>query len=168
LTGTCTDLLTDNFSCGSCGVVCPAGTFCVNGQCSGSNICQNGWIFCPKAGGCVAGKENNNCGGCGIVCGNYCNNGACACTSNFDCPPSQTCNAGGTGICAFAGSCPGATPTFCGDIGQCVNLNTNPAECGSCGTSCLSGVCSGGLCTCTTDAQCSLGRDCVGGLCQFH
>jgi hypothetical protein len=167
-TGVCTAILTDNFNCGGCGTNCAPGTFCVNGMCSGSDVCENGWIFCPVSGGCVAGKENNNCGTCGTVCPNYCNQGACACTTSYDCPLGQICGQGGTGLCGPNACTDLSRPTFCGNLGQCVNTNTNPLACGFCGTSCVSGVCSGGLCTCTTDEQCSLGRDCVSGLCQFH
>jgi hypothetical protein len=58
------------------------------------------------------------------------------------------------GVC---GGC-GAGLTCC--AGKCVDVATNPANCGSCGRSCISGGCIHGACTCTTETQCPATCDC--------
>lgn len=95
--------LSDVNNCGTCGKVCPGGSFalCVGGVCT--YACDSTHIDCNhnKEDGCEAFilSDTNNCGGCGIVCPNYgsgavsCINGACTCTCNIDrdCCPGGTC-----------------------------------------------------------------------------
>lgn len=71
---------------------------------------------------------------------------------NNKCGPGGACNAGvctcGTGLSACGGS--GDAGTDAGDGGagvvKCVNLQTDPQNCGSCGTACEGGSCSAGSC----------------------
>jgi len=59
----CVDLLTDPVNCGGCGVVCPAGTSCENGQCE----CPGTNELCD--GVCLdVLTDRLNCGGCGVMC----------------------------------------------------------------------------------------------------
>ena len=54
-------------------------------------------------------------------------------------------------------------PAICGDD-KCVDLQTDPQNCGACGTSCGSGECSGGLCRCG-GTTCPRGSLCCGDTC---
>jgi hypothetical protein len=80
-------------------------------------------------------SDPNNCGACGTTCSTQ--NGTPACTSG-------TCTVGGCN----------AGYTYCGDSsnGCNINLNTDPNNCGACGTVCPNGpngtaACTGGTCT---------------------
>lgn len=73
----CTDILTDNKNCGSCGIICPAGQSCTNGHCLLS--CSAGKTACPE--GCFnLNTDGDHCGICGNNCpaGLICLNGQCA------------------------------------------------------------------------------------------
>ena len=79
----CTDLMTDEENCGSCGNVCPQGLSCFNGTCG----CLEGETLCD--GRCISTSVDTfNCGKCGNACpeGQYCSSGTCACvTGNILC-----------------------------------------------------------------------------------
>ena len=73
----------------------------------GSNCCEFGTQACCGGNTCVdVLQDNNNCGGCGIVCsgGRSCQNRVCA--------------------------CPDGEP-LCNDV--CVNVLFDDANCGACG-----------------------------------
>ncbi|NOY89787.1 MAG: hypothetical protein GXP55_01165 [Deltaproteobacteria bacterium] len=90
--------------------------------------------------------------------------GACvpgteACSSDASCTPPETCAErfplDGM-YCADDGAgpiCPSPTQTDCGTPIGCVDLQTDPLNCGSCGIDCGSGTCDAGACT---------GTSCVG------
>ncbi len=72
----CTDLNSDESSCGSCGYICSPGYSCINGTC----MCLPGETSCT--GRCLNVElDSNNCGNCNIVCfaGQLCVNGKCVC-----------------------------------------------------------------------------------------
>ena len=130
--GGCAIIASSAQNCGGCGIACPAGYFCSNGDC----------VY----NGCTPNCSGKTCGpdGCGGTCG------AC-------CGRQPDCSASGQCVCN-AGSCPGGV---CFN-GSCCYPNCSGKTCGSdgCGGSC--GTCSGstpscdgtGKCVCTA-ASCS-------------
>lgn len=157
--GVCTDLAFDAVNCGACGLTCPPGSFCDDGQCM--SACEPPLVDCN--GLCVdVASDPGNCGDCFAVCdaGAVCASGVCACEG-------------------------GLTNCF----GFCVDLLTDPANCGACGGTCVDGTsCVAGTCACdngltncdgacvdlATDpancgdcfAVCSPETSCVGGTCS--
>src|SRR5262245_10033588 len=75
----------------------------------GSNCCEPGQACCGGSACVDVQHDNNNCGGCGIVCsgGQSCQNGVCTCPGDLD---------------------------DCG--GQCVNTQSDNNNCGGCGNHC--------------------------------
>jgi|GEM_PF-1012221 len=125
--GACVNAQTENANCGACGNSCPSGATCVAGSCQ----CASGRVLC--GGRCVNTQDDaSNCGACGRVCmGDYdagvvpqrCVAGQCRCEGGMTCPtPSGT---------------------------RCINVNSDPANCGRCGNVCSAGAfCAAGVCTC--------------------
>ena len=136
--GKCVDTSSDSENCGKCGQTCGAGQSCVGGQC----VCPSGQTLCD--GACVdTTTDKNHCGGCSpCPAPQACLMGTCACAP-VTCPMGAfqdptTCQ------CACL---PGQT--LC-DQGTCVDLQSDPDNCGSCGTGCPSGKsCQSGQCLCT-------------------
>jgi hypothetical protein len=141
---------------------CPVGASCSDGTC----VCGGGLTDC--AGVCVDLNTNtNNCGGCGLTCiGGTCSDGTCACPNDLSlsngvcCPQGET---GTGGICCQPGltgsngvcCAPGLAGTngICCPPGQtgcgidCVDMNSDPDNCGGCGRECPSGyTCGEGVC----------------------
>jgi hypothetical protein len=123
--GECTDTHSDPNNCGSCGIACHQDKACIQGFCT----CPDGTSDC--------GGTSPQCfdlqvdpWACGSPCGLMCADKYCLPT------------AGGTWACDF---CSTNGQTNCGN--QCVDLATDPANCGACATAC-SGVqsCSLGVC----------------------
>lgn len=128
-----TFLLNNNSNCGSCGLNCPAGTICSNGQCVAN--CASGLTNC--GGNCYnLLTDVNNCGACGVICAfpnafAVCINGQCAIGG---------CNAG-----YF--NCNGINADGCE-----VNVLADSNNCGGCGNVCpprpnASNVCNNGQCS---------------------
>jgi hypothetical protein len=130
-TGAC-NAGTTGISCGSGGGLCeacPAGSNCINQTCEttapcGPATCGQG--CCNAAGACLNGTSNNACGEGGVACtacgaGQICQNQECV-AEPPECPTGQT-------LCS----------------GVCVNLQTDPNNCGACGTVCGRG-CQNGTC----------------------
>jgi hypothetical protein len=134
--GRCVDLEHDAANCGACGKACAGGRVCKLGFCD----CPTGQVLC-----------NEQC--CGNVCcdqtccapGEGCCNGECC---DGVCCDGRCCNADETCVDAQCRKqCPEGQ-SRCGDA--CVNLQTDPGNCGACGRvcpagqSCFGGQCSGG------------------------
>ena len=74
--GTCVNLQTDNYNCGTCATTCPSGQVCTKGSCAVT--CAAGLTNC--SGVCVNLQTSNaNCGSCGSACspGQACKVGKC-------------------------------------------------------------------------------------------
>ena len=172
------------------GKVCRHGTgFCNDaGRCCdtmdgdvacGSNCCEPGQACCGGTTCADVQQDNNNCGGCGIVCsgGRSCQNGVCTCPDGRDdCPAgcvdtqSDNNNCGGCGGHCIGGTecqdgvcaCPHTTDAICND--QCVNLLFDDANCGACGNACAaSEKCFLGRCGCSDPAQLDCDGQCIDG-----
>jgi hypothetical protein len=125
----------------------PPGFCCGNGDCT-STQCTNG--ICEMQPGDIYGVctsipvANGTVCSDGLVCttGDNCQSGVCTPTDHSAC----TCTNVGDSACAAGLDC-------CGAAG-CVNLLTDPSNCGLCGRNCtVSGVgCSAGDCTCVAGA----------------
>jgi hypothetical protein len=155
--GSCVNLANDPVNCGACGTACPGGHACVGGVCLGG--CMVGLTTCQLSSGvdvCVDTRNDpQNCGGCGVPC-----------TADETCTLSSCVTAG----CGASCGCPSlesACPV--GDGGVCVNLTSDPANCGSCGMVCPgSELCSGGRCLMSCPAGLSAcGPDAGPTLCAF-
>jgi hypothetical protein len=106
------------------------------GNVGGTAGCPSGQAECD--GTCTNTQyDPNNCGNCGVVCGNgeYCSQGTCS----AQCLGSKLCD------------------------GACVNTNTDPDNCGDCGTKCSAPqVCSVGICDVTcVGGTIKCGTDCA-------
>jgi hypothetical protein len=177
------DLSTDKNNCGECGNVCAAGSNCVNGtctsvQCAGyletcsGNCCPgDGTVCCndTRSLSAICRDPRNveyyldpaNCGGCGIVCNHSeASGGGADCIGTINLPVTE----GGDAVCVTCGSAGRSQhPDYCkrpnSDFGDCVNLQGDRTNCGTCGKICNPGeTCVSG--TCTAPASCSVPEDC--------
>jgi hypothetical protein len=136
--GVCTDTTTDRDHCGRCDLACAAGEICRSSQCE-HNPCGDGQHEC--SGACYPDDDPLHCGGSCIQCPVPAAHGTAACIANrceLDCDPGFV-------------QCPGA----------CVDLNTDPRNCGSCGHECLATqICRNS--NCTSNACGSTMHECPG------
>jgi hypothetical protein len=130
-----TNLNTSNQHCGACGSPCAAGSVCSAGRCG--STCGAGTVMC--AVGCVNTTNNpDHCGVCGNACPTppnatrTCVSSACsyACLTGF-----ADCNRTSTDGCERS-------------------VNTDPANCGGCGITCVTPAnsvprCNAGTCSFT-------------------
>jgi hypothetical protein len=176
------DLANDPDNCGDCGITCPAGQACVDGICQ--EMCDVG-TRCERR--CVdLSTDPLHCGSCEEACGpgEDCIGGECISTCDPECDPVlKVCN---DGVCVCR-----AGLSLCN--GACVDLQTDPDDCGECNTRCMGNPCAAGTCvplcpealTACPDGACAdLGTDvlhcgdcstpcdadqlCVGGTCQGY
>jgi len=135
-----------------------------------SGMCMRGLILCGSA--CVdPATDPLNCGGCEMSCGagGSCNSGTCGCT-----PGTPGCGSpiGNPDACGAARATCGVTQACVGGACQClpglmrigdacVDLLSDPNNCGAPGVRCAGGVCSGGHCT----TECSAPRRACEGAC---
>ncbi|MBI5478109.1 MAG: hypothetical protein HY906_04595, partial [Deltaproteobacteria bacterium] len=113
--GTCTDPTTDRLHCGRCDVACDAGQICRSSSCE-HNPCGDGQHEC--SGTCYPDDDALHCGQSCTACPVPAVHGTASCV---DGRCQIDCDAG------FV-ECPGA----------CVDLNTDPDNCGTCGWECTS------------------------------
>jgi hypothetical protein len=135
--GSCVDLGADVRNCGACGQACEPPTGLPFGGTSKGLVCQAGQCVCPSdkvwacgagtSGRCVSFLSNSDCGLCSATCssGTRCDGGLCQCDA-----PMKMCGA------------------------SCVNPQTSPYDCGSCGNPCPKAqpLCSKGSCVTSCDA----------------
>ncbi len=122
-----------------------------------SATCTNGTAKTPtcNGSGACSGEKSTPCGtfACGVS--------AClsTCSANSQCASGAAC-VGGTCAACLAGqtACPG----------QCVNLQTNNAHCGTCSTACgATEQCKGGACLLADGQSCTNSSDCAAGTCSW-
>jgi hypothetical protein len=171
------------------GKVCRHGTgFCNDaGRCCdtmdgdvacGSNCCEFPTQACCDGQTCTDLTQNDNCGGCGIVCsgGRTCQDLVCTCPAGTtdcggECVNTQSddnnCGACGNachggescqnGVCA----CPSGK-TDCS--GTCTDTNSDDANCGACGNACAADeTCFAGRCGCPDATQLDCNGQCTDG-----
>ena len=133
----CVDTKADSVNCGACGTACTGGQVCSKGACAGT--CGVGLAKCGQA--CVNEQnDRTNCGACGTLCGS-----------------GEICNAGKCELSCQVGLIKCAAPVVDGGVSDgglgttfCANPQSDPQNCGGCGTACGAGkVCSAGTCNTT-------------------
>ncbi len=113
----CADRQTDPKHCGTCDKACPTGGSCQNGVCS----CPTNLWEC--GGVCVSLSTNNtHCGRC-----------------NWACPTNSRCT-GGQCYCIMSGH------KLCGNPVACVDIRSDPKNCGGCSNCPSTQVCYGSVC----------------------
>jgi hypothetical protein len=182
VSSTCTTCESAKVQCGQISDGCSAflgcGT-CDAGACGADNACHG----CVPANDCPAWQDCGtapdgcghmlDCGSCTAPqsCGGGGTPNTCGCSALTQCPPgacqqwpdgcggfvtcSPTCGAGDACTDVADGSggkmCVCSTGTTC--AGTCVDLQSDSANCGSCGNTCPAGFpCVDGLCPCTADS----------------
>lgn len=131
--GICVDVMEDNDNCGACGIGCLDSYFCTDGICQCFFTADG-----PRATDCGSFcadllTDVRNCGACGFVCEGYnrqCENGQCVCSPSGCINPALT-------------PCP--TPGGDPCVKFCVDVMSDPYNCGACGNFCITG-CSNGRC----------------------
>ena len=132
----CANTMRDDANCGMCSHACPTGEHCTAGACMG---CATGTTLCGTACAATA-TDPLNCGMCAHACatGETCSAGMCRAA----CPAPRMICTMGTGM---------------GMTSSCVDVTTDPLNCGTCAHACGAGrTCTGGTCVCTgTATDCS-------------
>jgi hypothetical protein len=122
--GTCTDTTADRLHCGRCDVACDAGEVCRNSTCE-HNPCGDGQHEC--SGACYPDDDVLHCGPSCTACPVPPAHGSASCVD---------------GACQI--DCDGG---FVECPGVCVDLNSDPDNCGACGRDCASTqICQGSNC----------------------
>jgi Cys-rich repeat protein len=140
---------------------CASGQLCVNGSCQGP--VDGGQ---PDGGITDGGQPDGGPSDGGLVCrsdldcaaGQVCLNGQCTtggsdagqapdagvCITATDCSVGQLCVNGTCMSSSPDGGVCGAPTVNCGNV--CVDITSDPANCGACSARCASGICSNGVC----------------------
>jgi hypothetical protein len=148
----CIDLQTDATHCGACGGNCRGlpgvnslAITCERGTCAVHTHCAAGFGDCDTVAmnGCETDlSQSSACGACGINCSGA--TPTCGVVMGDGGVATRTCTSG----------CTPMTPSRCGET--CVDLQSDPLNCGACGTrctfpnamsSCTGGTCSIAMCT---------------------
>ncbi len=150
----CVDTKSDPANCGACGKKCDAGSLCSKGACAPA--CAASETACGNA--CVdTTTDRANCGACGTTCksGEVCTAGQCtlSCQQGLTLCTKQVPDGGvvdaasdvadvGVVDAADSGTALGAS--------YCANLQSDDANCGTCGQACGNGTqCVAGACAVT-------------------
>lgn len=137
--GDCFDLRTDVEHCGSCDVRCGRGVACVDGFCGGKPIVDGSITDGPMVTdgqvppdgsvpdvACVPPfNRRDQCGDC-----------------NTQCKADEDCRAVDGGFACG----PLCAPPLVACGGRCVDVQTDPENCGICGKFCVSFLCGAGVC----------------------
>ncbi len=196
----CVDTTTNSTNCGACGVVCNPDKACrPPGVCSHSDAyCRTkNSRWCDSVGGCVIYTHTDHCGGCDLACpgGLACSGEDGICYTIGDSIlngvkpiPQQTLAAADPPADAAPAESPDpqtlapADATTCAPglvdcSGVCVDVASDPVNCGICGVTCGADPCIGGFCTPPADVappieEAPLASDCAsqgltdcGGIC---
>lgn len=114
--GTCIDVTSDRLHCGRCDLACDAGQVCRSSTCE-HNPCGDGQHEC--SGACYPDDDVLHCGPSCTVCPVPAAHGTASCVD---------------GQCQLA--CDGG---YVPCPGSCVDINSDPDNCGSCGHACTGG-----------------------------
>lgn len=181
--GECVDLLSDPGNCGACGSSCQNGVACGGGVCGGP--IDGSLDGKPGDGSNLDGQladgpsSDGQSGDGSSVDGSKLDGSASDGNSGDACiPPFNTaahcgaCNIQCVGVNHVCSASDGgfACGPFCTDplfpdecAGMCVDLQNDPTNCGVCGKSCASGICTMGLCQGSTPGDIVLiGHDFTG------
>jgi hypothetical protein len=141
---------------------CPAGSACdpntkqCSASCAGNLTCNGG---CCDGQKCIAGNDNDKCGGNGGACA-VCGGGKPTCESGnctAKCVVGAMSGVCGMGFCCNAqNQCQAIANEACGAAG---------ASCVDCAKSPRGPVCSAGVCGCAKAADCPAGQACKTGVC---
>ena len=164
--GVCLDVSADESNCGSCGHVCAAGVACIAGVCGGpdggtvdGDASLDGQVDgdAPYWDGHYPDRDTGADSDDGTTGdGSPADGGddGSACKPPFDkptqCGDCDTVCSGAAPICSPVDggyACvPLCTPPLVNCGGQCVDLNSDPLNCGKCFNQCPSGICQAGQC----------------------
>jgi hypothetical protein len=176
----CERFVATTTSCGGCDNNCAAqgvgqGLSCISTvcQCATNAVCGGVAGTCNPANRCVCGGATCQAGEACRTVGSGADGGTDASgdaeaqdtgaedgdanAEDVDAEPEGS--APGTDLCSCnGGSACAAGQTCCQSPAGCIDLQTDPQNCGACGRSCAPGlICSGATCRCTTDATCNAG-----------
>jgi hypothetical protein len=141
------NVTSDDKNCGGCGNACPST--------SDAQECDQGGAT-QKVCGC---SNNNECKW-GTGTSPSCGSGLCTCNGTT-CQPGEACkHVNNADVCTcYGGAACADGQSCCGNMVGCVDLQTDPQNCGACGHACAPGFnCEGGVCGCAgSDAHCDGG-----------
>src|SRR3989344_8040193 len=133
---------------------CIGGSCSVDGDCASNLYCGCSGTCVDTAPACCPATAATDCDDSLACTTDTCSAGSCSYAPKT-CPANQVCNPT-TGDCVC-----GAGYTYCS--GNCVNLQTDLNNCGTCGNVCTSGSCVSGSCTPACPSPCTLGaKKCSG------
>jgi hypothetical protein len=180
----CVAITSNNMHCGACGRACAAGTVCVSsmcqpigggdgggprpdggpvGECTAAcsdtqRCCGTNCVSRSVAPGADGRGDTSfsHCNGCGIAC-DATRASACSVMSGSTSPE---CMCGTSDQCGAGRTCVASGGSF-----ACVNLSTDPMNCGDVGRACATGEsCVDGECGCGS-TTCGSGEACCAGAC---
>lgn len=187
----CRDVVNDPANCGGCGRACLPGQTCRTGMCTGTPTGDGGTMSTGDGGPPMMGMCMPSCASSERCCRTTCipRNGVAVGTDGRSSPTFQNCNGCGIAcdpqrasacsmpagdmrgprcMCGVYDQCsPGQVCVLDGGEFACVNLSTDPNNCGEVGHACAEGEsCVAGNCVCGAGpTSCAAGQACCGGTC---